>query len=161
MSAKNGKVGKFKSKGSNILKAPQAGPGSMNEFLEDKPVKDTQKLKGSSVQLRKTTDPQNHNYSSSLKRYNTHAQKHKDEIAQNSIYAKTQRSPEDYKSVAIKDPEVEAVERIHVQIRKELANKLIEMVYRRKRDGRSAKRKATQRQIIEQALEEYFAKEGI
>ena len=49
------------------------------------------------------------------------------------------------------------LERIHVQIRKDLADKLIEMVYARKREGKS-KRKASQRQIIEQALEEYFAK---
>jgi hypothetical protein len=46
------------------------------------------------------------------------------------------------------------LERIHVQIRKDLADKLIEMVYVRKRQGK----KATQRHIIEQALKEYFAK---
>jgi glutamyl-tRNA reductase len=46
------------------------------------------------------------------------------------------------------------LERIHVQIRKDLADKLIEMVYVRKRQGK----KGTQRHIIEQALEEYFAK---
>ena len=54
--------------------------------------------------------------------------------------------------------EPEAVERIHVHIRKDLADKLIEMVYARKRDGKVKKRKASQRHIIEQALEEYFAK---
>ena len=54
--------------------------------------------------------------------------------------------------------EPEAVERIHVQIRKDLADKLIKMVYARKREGKVKKRNASQRQIIEQALEEYFAK---
>ena len=48
----------------------------------------------------------------------------------------------------------EKLERIHVQIRKDLADKLIEIVYVRKREGK----KVTQRRIIEQALEEYFAK---
>jgi hypothetical protein len=34
------------------------------------------------------------------------------------------------------------------------------MVYARKREGKLAKRKASQRHIIEQALKEYFEKEG-
>ena len=161
MSAKKGRVGKFKSKGSDILKTPNAGPGSMNEFLENKPVSDTQKPNSSSVQLRKNTDSQNHNYASTLNRTNAFAQKHKNKIAPNNNYAKTQRSHEENEYDEINNTEAEAVERIHVQIRKELANKLIEMVYRRKREEKSVKRKATQRQIIEQALEEYFTKEGI
>ena len=114
----------------------------MNEFLEDKPAKTAQIQKDSIAQLCKTTDPQNHNFTSAQNRNNT----------------KTQTSFDENKYSAPKNMEPEAVERIHVQIRKDLADKLIEMVYARKREGKLAKRKASQRQIIEQALEEYFAK---
>jgi hypothetical protein len=145
MNEKNGKTGKFKSKGSNILKAQKVGPNSMNEFLEDKPSKTAQIQEGSIAQLCKITDPQNHNFTS----------------AQNRNDTKTQTSSDENKYSTIKNFEPEAVERIHVQIRKELADKLLEMVYARKREGKLAKRKASQRQIIEQALEEYFAKRGI
>ena len=141
MNKKNVEPGKFKSKGSNILKAQKAGPKSMNEFIEDKPAKTAQIQKGSVAQLCKSTDPQNHNFTSVQNRNNT----------------KTQTSDEN-KSSATKNIEPEAVERIHVQIRKDLADKLIEMVYARKREGKVKKRNASQRQIIEQALEEYFAK---
>ncbi len=142
MNEKNGKTGKFKSKGSNILKAQTTGPNSMNEFLEDKPSKTAQIQEGSIAQLCKTTDPQNHNFTS----------------AQNCNSTKTQTSSDENKYPAIKNFKPEAVERIHVQIRKELADKLLEMVYARKREGKVKKRNASQRQIIEQALEDYFAK---
>jgi hypothetical protein len=134
--------GKFKSKGSNILKAQKAGPNSMNEFLDDKPAKTAQIQKGSVTQICKTTDPQNHNFTS--------LQNRNDRITQTSF--------DENKYSAPKNMEPEAVERIHVQIRKDLADKLIEMVYARKREGKVKKRNASQRQIIEQALEEYFAK---
>jgi len=142
MNKKNGEPGKFKSKGSTILKAQKAGPTSMNEFLEDKPAEIPQLQKASVAQLCKTTDPQNHNFTN----------------AQNRNDTKTQISPDKNKYSATQNVEPEAVERIHVQIRKDLADKLIEMVYARKREGKVRKRKASQRQIIEQALEEYFAK---
>jgi hypothetical protein len=142
MNKKNRKPGKFKSKGSTILKAQKSGPNSMNEFLEDKPEKIAQIQKGSVAQLCKSTDPQNHNFTS--------VQSRKD--------AKTKISFDENKHSATKNIELEAVERIHVQIRKDLADKLIETVYARKRDGKVKKRNASQRQIIEQALEEYFAK---
>ncbi len=142
MNKKNRDTGKFKSKGSNILKAQKTGPSSMNEFLEDKPSKAAQIQKDSVTQLCKTTDPQNHNFTS----------------VQNRNDTKTQTSDDETKDSATKNVEPEAVERIHVQIRKDLADKLIEMVYERKREGKVKKRNASQRQIIEQALEEYFAK---
>jgi hypothetical protein len=141
MKAKNSHTGKFKSKGSDILKAQKSGPSSMNEFLEDIPEKTPQMQEYSVAQLRKTTDPQNHNFTSAQNRNDTKPQ-----------------SPDENKYSAPKNMEPEAVERIHVQIRKDLVDKLIEMVYERKREGKLAKRKASQRQIIEQALEEYFAK---
>ena len=142
MNEDNKHTGKFKSKGSNILKTQKAGPSSMNEFLEDNPAKIPQLQKASVAQLCKTSDPQNHNFTS----------------VQNRNDTKTQTSPDETKDSATKNVEPEAVERIHVQIRKDLADKLIEMVYERKREGKVKKRNASQRQIIEQALEEYFAK---
>ena len=113
----------------------------MDEFLEDKPAKTAQIQKGSIAQLCKNTDPQNHNL--------TNVQNRNDAITQISSENKDSET---------KNVKPEAVERIHVQIRKDLADKLIEMVYSRKREGKLAKRKASQRHIIEQALEEYFAK---
>ena len=118
MKAKKGGMGKFKSKGSDILKAPNSGPGSMNEFLESKPDKDAQKPNDTIVQLHKSTDSQ--------KRNTAFAQNHKNISAQNSICTNTQKLKKVYKSADINNPE--PVERIHVQIRKDLADKLIEMV---------------------------------
>ena len=89
----------------------------------------------------KTPDPQNHNLAR----------------VQNRKDSKTRNLPYENKSTT-EDVESEVVERIHVHIRKDLADKLIEMVYARKREGKVKKRKASQRYIIEQALEEYFAK---
>ena len=79
----------------------------------------------------------------------TDTQKHKNTLAQNRNYTNTQSPKEPNQETG-----PERLERIHVQIRKDLADKLIEMVYVRKRQGK----KATQRHIIEQALKEYFAK---
>ena len=141
MKGKNRNTGKFKSKGSDILKS-KAGPNNMNEFLEDKPAKITQMQKTSATQLCKTADPQKHNLTSVQYRKDT----------------KTQISSDENKNSVTENIEPEAVERIHVQIRKDLADQLIEMVYARKREGKVKKRDASQRYIIEQALEEYFAK---
>jgi hypothetical protein len=46
----------------------------------------------------------------------------------------------------------DALERLHVQNRKDLADKLIQHVYAKK----LSEKRASQRNIIEQALEEYF-----
>ena len=145
MKAKDRFTGKFKSKGSNILKAPKVGPNSIHEFLEDTASNTAQMQKDSAAELSKTTDAQNHTLTS----------------AQNRNDTKTQNTPDKTKYPATKNFEPESVERIHVQIRKDLADKLIEMVYAQKREGKLAKRKASQRHVIEQALEDYFEKTGI
>ena len=49
--------------------------------------------------------------------------------------------------------------RLHLQIRQDLIDKLIEIVFRRKRDQKKSNKKATQRAIIEEALENYFKNE--
>lgn len=52
----------------------------------------------------------------------------------------------------------EQLERLHIQIRKGLSDKLIELVYKRKRNPEISRNKSTQRAIIEEALEEYFVR---
>jgi hypothetical protein len=123
------KKDRFKLKGQNIL---SSGPSSMRDFLEGQ--QDTQMHKDAIAQSHKATESQRRNYAN----------------AQNRNYTQNPNEPN-------QDTGPEELERIHVQIRKDLADKLIEMVYARKREGKS-KRNASQRQIIEQALEEYFAK---
>ena len=120
---------KFKQKGQSIL---NSGPNSMKVFLEGQ--KDTQMHKDEVAQLHKTTKPQIP----------------KSANVQSRNYTESQNADGS-------ERDNDKLERIHVQIRKGLADKLIEMVYARKRAGKS-KRKASQRNIIEQALEEYFAK---
>jgi hypothetical protein len=122
------KKDRFKLKGQSIL---NSRPNSMKDFLEDQ--RDAQMHKDAIAKSHKTTKPQIH----------------KSANVQNLNYTQNSNGTE---------RDNDKLERIHVQIRKELADKLIEMVYARKREGKLAKRKASQRQIIEQALEEYFAK---
>ena len=124
------KKDRFKLKGQSIL---NSRPNSMKDFLEDQ--RDAQMHKDVIARLHKTTKPQIH----------------KSAKVQSRNYTESQ-------SADGPERDNDKLERIHVQIRKELADKLIEMVYVRKREGKLAKRKASQRQIIEQALEEYFAK---
>ena len=50
------------------------------------------------------------------------------------------------------------VTRLHVHIRRDLADRLFEEVFRRKRDRSVPNKNATQRVIIEQALDAYFNK---
>jgi hypothetical protein len=49
--------------------------------------------------------------------------------------------------------------RLHIEIDKRLAHKLYEVVFRKKQAG-LLREKASQRAVIEQALEEYFQKHG-
>ena len=138
------KKDRFKQKGQSIL---SSGPNSMKDFLEGH--KDAQIHRNATVQLHKTTEPQKQNCANTQDAF---AQKHKCSFAQNRNYTNTQ-NPKELK----RDTVPEELERIHVQIRKDLADKLMEIVYARKRAGKS-KRKASQRHIIEEALEEYFTK---
>ena len=123
------KKDKFKKKGQSIL---NYAPNSMKYFLEDQ--KDTQMHKDAIAKSHKTTKPQIH----------------KSANVQSRNYTESQNADGSERNN-------DKLERIHVQIRKELADKLMEKVYAQKRAGRS-KRNASQRHIIEQALEEYFAK---
>lgn len=115
----------------------------MKDFLEGQ--KDTQIRKDTIAQLHKTTESQKHNCTNTQ---GTLMQKHKYAPVQNHNYTSTHNSKEPNQ-----DTGPEEVERIHVQIRKDLADKLFGQIYALKREGK----KATQRHIIEQALEQYFA----
>jgi hypothetical protein len=125
------KKDRFKQKGENIL---NSRPNSMRDFLVGH--QDTQMHKDAIALVHKTTKPQIH----------------RSVNVQNRNYTKPQGL-----NGSARDTDSEELERIHVQIRKDLADKLIEMVYSRKREKKS-KRKASQRHIIEKALEEYFSK---
>jgi hypothetical protein len=51
--------------------------------------------------------------------------------------------------------------RIHIQIRQDIADTLLKLVFKRKSDPCIKGRKATQRAIIEEALESYFKSVGV
>ena len=53
----------------------------------------------------------------------------------------------------------EELGRLHIQIRQDLVDKLLGAVFRRKRDPKVKNRNATQRAVIEEALENYFKNE--
>lgn len=53
----------------------------------------------------------------------------------------------------------EELGRLHIQVRKDLVDKLLDTVFKRKRDHKVNSRDATQRAIIEEALENYFKNE--
>lgn len=130
------KTGKFKVKGTNILKNRQP-PNSMKNFLEDMPTeKSEQNSSGHDVELH------------------------------NSDYTHPQSPPD---TQILKDTSNhhtcgDNIERLHLHIRKDLADRLCEAVFNRKRESinKGEKRnKATQRAIIEEALAEYFMKHGL
>jgi hypothetical protein len=58
-------------------------------------------------------------------------------------------------------PEVQKEElgRVHIQMRQDLVDKLLDAVFKRKRDPKVKNQDATQRAIIEKALENYFKNE--
>ena len=138
MGKKTGQKGKFKSKGESILKGPLAGPKSMKEFLSPP---------GELV-----SSAQGHNVSFVQRRNGTLAQNHSSTLSdQKLIHGDTT-------SVTNKQADIvaEEISRLHVHIRKDLADKLIEAVFNRKRDRSFQRKDATQRFIIEQALETWF-----
>ena len=138
MDKKNGQKGKFKSKGVNFLKCSPAGPKSMAEFLAHPEEMD--RLDNS----RSIANVHRHN--------GTPAQKHRLQQSEQK------RIPEDSSFVTNHSENLNPNEitRIHVHIRKDLADKLVEAVFNRKRDRSYQRKDATQRVIIEQALEKWF-----
>jgi len=123
------KAGKFRSKGSNILKGQQPRPGSMTDLLEKSSV--TEDFEND-VQIHKNADTHPH--------IPTDIRTH---------------SPDD------KYLDKDKLERLHLQIRKDLADKLYETVFKRKRNPKFRRKDATQRAIVEEALNKYFIKQGL
>ncbi len=109
----------------------KASPKSMKEFLND----------GSNDEILEN---------------NTHI--HKNTIAQNHNSIEQQNEVGHYEESCNNSNEIA---RIHVHIRKELADKMFDLVFRRKRNRQYSKGTATQKAIIEEALEDFFTKHKI
>jgi len=133
---------KFKSKGTSILKPQNSSPESMKEFLWDRTTKTTTEQNGARL------NPPNHK--SAITQIHTSAK------------IKSHKIPTIIKTESFESncPTSEKLERLDVHIKKDLADKLLEMVFRRKCDRKMKKKQATQRVIIEEALEEYFSNEN-
>ena len=106
------KIGKFKSKGSEIL--GRGPPSSVEDFLNDAP-----------------DSPETHPPSSKPENPQTHS----------STFVDSDLPPR--------------LGRLHIEIRLDLLQQLLNLVFQRKCDPQ-LKRRATQRAVIEKALEEYF-----
>ena len=85
---------------------------------------------------------------------NGNAQIHKTTIPQKSTT--TARLIQDKTVDQSPNVKKEALGRLHLQIRQDLMEKLLEVVFKRKRDANLKGRDATQRSVIEEALEYYF-----
>ena len=133
MAPKNNTANKFKSKAEKILKREESGPNRMEDFLKN-------------TQLHKSTTTDLHN--------NTNAQ------IQNSTNEHSPKSTNNQMHMTSK-VQGEELGRLHIQIRQELIEKLLDTVFKRKRDRKVQNRKATQRAVIEEALEMYFMQDSV
>jgi len=123
------KKGKFKVKGSEILGSTLT-PNTMGDLLD----------------LPEKTDAQSSEESGAI------ASIPKTVFAQNRIASNPQSAP----TPVDKDTGPEDLTRLHVHIRKDLADTLLDEVFRRKKDSTVPNKDATQRVVIEQALEAFF-----
>lgn len=103
-------------------------PGSMEEFIND-----TKKHKDTTPQLHESTDAQRGKSADDNFFQDINHQMHK------TIKAQSHNSC-----------------RLHIQIRQDLVDRLLDMVFKRKLDPKIKNRDASQRVIIEEALEFYF-----
>jgi hypothetical protein len=133
MTKKTKSTGKFKSKAATILSNQKSRPDCMEDFL-----KNTQLHKNTTAQLHENTEPKSPEFTNEDLHKRTNYQLHRT--------AKTQK---------------EELGRLHVQIRQELLEKLLDTVFRRKRDHKIKNRSATQRAVIEEALETYFMQDSV
>jgi hypothetical protein len=133
MAPKNNTADKFKSKAEKILRREDSGLNSMESFL-----KNTQLHKNTTTDLHNNTNAQMHNLTNEHLPKSTNNQMH--------MTSKVQ---------------VEELGRLHIQIRQELIEKLLDTVFKRKRDRKVKNRKATQRAVIEEALEMYFMQDSV
>jgi hypothetical protein len=150
MTGKTGKKGRFKSKGASILEGQGSVPMTMEEFLDGEVGKgaseDVPKLEGR--QTEKTGLTQNRKSSNAQ----DHIRAEPHESNGSNLRVAGTKEPPSYKKT-----NAEHVERLHVQIRKDLADRLLEIAYHMRSSGMK-RREATQKAIIEAALEDYFRK---
>jgi len=116
--------GKFRLKGSDILKTHPPAPNSIHTFLANG----------------KTATDTEHNHPLPV------TQLHKSPLAHQPNCTNTH----------IPQKVSDSLVRLHVQIRQDLADRLLERVFQLKRRPGHQKKAATQRAIIEAALEAYF-----
>ena len=127
MTGKTKTAGKFKSKAANILDSQKPMPDSMANLL-----KNTQPSKTTNTQLHKGSEPKTCNCQIEDLVKAPNGQMHITSKPQNELG------------------------RIHIQIRQDLIEKLLDTVFKRKRNRKIKNRDATQRAVIEEALEMYF-----
>ena len=132
MTGKTKTAGKFKSKAASILEGPKSKPDGMDAF-----IKNTRLHKTTNTQLHKNSEPKIHNLTIQDLPKPTNGQTHITSNAQNELG------------------------RLHVQIRQDLIEKLLDTVFKRKCDRKIKNRNATQRAIIEEALEKYFMQDSL
>ena len=123
--AKGKNTDRFKNKGRAILGVREPLPSSVADFIKDET---------------ETSDP-----AATTKYTNTHLRA-SSQIPSQSIESQSQDQPK---------PDMEPLGRLHIEIRQDLMDQLLELVFQRKRDPYIKGRAATQRGIIEEALQ-YF-----
>jgi hypothetical protein len=126
--AKGKNTDKFKIEGKAILNGKKPLPNSVKDFIRD--------AAGAPDQL-----------GGMYKTTNTHLH--------------DSRKPQPPKSTKgqnqdLSTPDAEPLGRLHIEIRQDLMDELLGMVFQRKRDPYIKGRAATQRGIIEEALQHYF-----
>ena len=127
MTVKTKTAGKFKSKAASILDSHKPVPDSVPNLL-----KNTQSSKTTNTQLPKGSDPKICNCQLEDLAKASNGQMHITSKPQNQLG------------------------RIHIQIRQDLIEKLLDTVFKRKRNRKIENRNATQRAVLEEALEMYF-----
>ena len=124
--AKGKNTDKFKNKGKAILGGREPLPSSVADFLNDET---------------ETSDP-----AATTKYTNTHLRV-SSQIPSQTTIPQSQDPPK---------PDMEPLGRLHIEIRQDLMDELLGLVFQRKRDPYIKGRAATQRGIIEEALQHYF-----
>jgi hypothetical protein len=138
----NATVGEaFRKRASEVLKAPR----SMEAFLAEERNQEGQPGPRANQPMRIYTDAQTHKPANA----HTHIQEDLHQAVSLDTHSVEHANTEVLPSVKR--------ERLHVEIRQDLVNRILDEVFSRKRN-RASGNEATQRAIIEEALEEFFQK---
>ena len=126
--AKGKNTDKFKNKGRAILNGKESLPNSVKDF-----IKDASGFPGHGEGRSKDA--------------NTHLHVPMKPQSPKTVESQNLEPPK---------PDMEPLGRLHIEIRQDLMDQLLELVFQRKRDPNIKGRAATQRGIIEEALQYYF-----